>query len=346
MKNNSIGFCLLAALVLALPAAAQVSYHVTDLGTLPGGFISNAFGVNDLSRVVGVSNTGANFNRGFLWTKKTGIRDLGTLGGNFSSAQAINDASQIVGRADTNNSNSDAFLWIGGTMQDLGTLGGSVSQANAINLDAQTNSYTQIAGWSLTSASAYHAAVWDAASNIQDLGTLGGANSFSFGNNCIGQVVGAADTVYLGGSDAFLWDSMHGMQDLGTLGGTMSQANAINCSGVIVGYSTLTGDSQADAFVYANGSMQDLGTLGGSYTEAYAINDAGQVVGFSRTTGDADTHAFIWTRQGKMQDLNKLIPPHSGWDLQSAISISEDGKIAGGGIINGASHAFLLIPVD
>jgi probable HAF family extracellular repeat protein len=166
-----------------LPAVAQVRYKPIDLGTLPGGNLSNAYGVNDQRRVVGVSKTGANFNHGLVWTKKAGMKDLGALGGNFSSAQAINNASQIVGQADTA-AGSDAFLWTNGTMQDLGNLGNPHSQANAINFDVPTKSFTQIAGWSLTSdGSAYHAVIWDASNNILDLGTLGGTTSFAFGNN-------------------------------------------------------------------------------------------------------------------------------------------------------------------
>jgi probable HAF family extracellular repeat protein len=127
MKRTSlIGFCLSAVLVLAAPASAQLRYKAIDLGTLPGGAISNAFGVNDHSQVVGVSQTTGNFNRGFLWTKKTGMTDLGILGGNFSSAQAINDAAQIAGQAETSNA-AHAFLYKAPAgMQDLGILGGVI----------------------------------------------------------------------------------------------------------------------------------------------------------------------------------------------------------------------------
>jgi len=212
-RTNIVSFWLSAILVFALPAAAQIHYRPIDLGTLPGGSISNAFGVNDQTQVVGVSVTAGNFNHGFLWMKPKGMTDLGTFGGNFSSAQAINDASEIVGQAESL-STSDAFLWKSGIMQDLGTLGGSSSQANAINFNPITNDFTQIAGWSLTVGNGpYHAVIWDASLNIADLGTLGGANSFAFGNNCMGQVVGAADTVSAG-SHAFLWDVARGMQDL------------------------------------------------------------------------------------------------------------------------------------
>src|SRR5690349_24510871 len=50
---------------------------------------------------------------------------------------------------------------------------------------------------------------------------------------------------------------------LPTLGGTFSHANGINNRGSVAGLSTLSGDTQADAFVRENGVMTDLGTLGG-----------------------------------------------------------------------------------
>jgi probable HAF family extracellular repeat protein len=122
----------------------------------------------------------------------------------------------------------------------------------------------------------------------------------------------------------------------------MAEASAINCSERIVGSSTLAGDTQTDAFVYANFSMSDLGGLGGSFTQANAINDAGLIVGSSRTRGDADTHAVIWTANGGITELNLLIPANSGWNLQAANSISNNGKIAGAGIVKGQQHASLL----
>jgi probable HAF family extracellular repeat protein len=345
MKRMSlISFCLSAVLALAMPAGAQLHYKVIDLGTLPGGNISNAYGVNDNGQVVGVSNGSPSVTHAFLWTKSTGMKDLGTFGGNVSWAQAINDSVQIVGQAETNHFTADAFLRKNGIKKDLGSLGGSSSQANAINFDPVTKTFTQIAGWSyISDNSATHAVTWDPSFNILDLGTLGGTSSYAFGNNCKGQVVGTAARLD-GSYDAFLWDSAIGMQDLGTLGGSMAQASAINCSGTIVGYSTLAGDAQTDAFVYANFNMSDLGGLGGSFTEANAINNAGLIVGSSRTVGDADTHAVMWTANAGILDLNSFIPANSGWDLQGANSISNNGKIAGAGIIKGQQHAFLLIP--
>ena len=142
-RQAVIGLCLAAFLVFGLPANAQ-RYKVIDLGTLPGGTISNAFGVNDHAQVVGVSNGSPAITHAFSWTIPKGMKDLGTLGGNVSWAEAINDAAQIVGQAQTN-STADAFLWKKGIMQDLGSLGsGASSQANAINYNAFTKTFTQI----------------------------------------------------------------------------------------------------------------------------------------------------------------------------------------------------------
>ena len=89
-----------------------------DLGTLPGGDYSAAFGINDSGTVVGTSNTATGMHA-FTWTSGQGLQDLGTLPGtNASAAFSINNPGQIVG-----SSGVHAALWSGGAIQDLGTLG-------------------------------------------------------------------------------------------------------------------------------------------------------------------------------------------------------------------------------
>ena len=85
--------------------------------------------------------------------------------------------------------------------------------------------------------------------------------------------------------------------------------------------------------------------MGGvSFSQANAINNPGTVVGFFTLPDFSDTHAFVWSSKGGMKDLNLLIPANSGWDLQSANGIGNNGRIVGNGTINGEFHAFLLIP--
>ena len=348
----TIGLLAAAAFI---PAAQGQQYQVTDLGTL-GGTISQANSNNLFSQVAGFATTaGDAATHAFLWTKRHGMKDLGTLpilscelAGN-SSASAINDAGIVVGVSDycdpVNGLVSHAFVDIRGHMNDLGTLGGSTAQANGINF------WGQVVGFSfLTGDFVQHAVLWDP-KGIQDIGTLvGGSNSQAFGINIWGQVVGSSDTAS-GSTDPFLWDSKDGMKDLGTLGGMSAQANAINFRGEVVGFSSLQGEAATHAFVYSKGKLTDIGTLGGSFAEATGIDLYGDIVGFSNTTGDADVHAFMYTSKGGLQDLNTLIPTNSGWDLNTAQSINlgddfdqNDIRIVGTGVINGQQHAFLLTP--
>jgi probable HAF family extracellular repeat protein len=52
--------------------------------------------------------------------------------------------------------------------------------------------------------------------------------------------------------------------------------------------------------------------------------------------------AFVRSRDNGKQDLNKLIPAGSGWQLTVANAINNRGQITGQGNINGQAHAFLV----
>src|SRR5262249_13534805 len=76
------------------------------------------------------------------------------------------------------------------------------------------------------------------------------------------------------------------------------------------------------------------------------INANGLVVGESDThQGDADQHAFVYSHATGMLDLNSLIAPGSGWDLNEATAINRLGQITGLGTFGGQERAFLLTPV-
>jgi len=163
---------------------------------------------------------------------------------------------------------------------------------------------------------------------MTDLGTLGGSNSFPYGINQAGKVVGYSHIAGDAETHAFVWDSGV-MTDLGTLGGTYSTpfafnntGKAINEAGQVIGYSTITGNTSYHAFVWNSGVMADL-TLGGSYSFPTAINEAGQVVGQSNLEGDTSNHAFLWD-SGVMTDLGTL-----GGSESYPVAINEAGQVIG-----------------
>jgi probable HAF family extracellular repeat protein len=83
---------------------------------------------------------------------------------------------------------------------------------------------------------------------------------------------------------------------------------------------------------FSDGTEPLLGFLdGGSYSRAYGISDNGQVVG-SAYISSFDQLAFYYWGNGPMMDLNTLIDPSLGWDLEAAFSINDAGQIAGYGV--------------
>ena len=92
----------------------------------------------------------------FLWTKRTGMHDLGTLSGDVASVSiSINDAGSVVGASLDANFNPRAFLWEKGLMTDLNTL--IVGDFPLYLLTGcSINSRGEITGLGLTSAGEIH----------------------------------------------------------------------------------------------------------------------------------------------------------------------------------------------
>jgi probable HAF family extracellular repeat protein len=233
-----------------------------DLGTLPGGDCSQAFGVSaDGSVVVGEALiVAAGQDRAFPWQNRAfrwqnGVmQDLGTLGGDESEASAVSaDGSVVVGWA-TNAAGQDrAFRWtVSGGMQDLGTLpGGGESQAFGVSADGSV-----VVGWALTAAGYGRAFRWTEAGGMQDLGTLPGSDlSWAMGVSADGSVVVGEALIGAGQSRAFRWTAAGGMEDLNITyanllinGSVLTQAYDISPNGryiVGVGYNAATGRYEA-----------------------------------------------------------------------------------------------------
>ncbi|MEH2178797.1 DUF3466 family protein [Nostoc sp.] len=349
-------------------AAAGELYSITNLGSLnptATGFdaYSPGYGINNAGQVVGssiLSSTDVFRSHAFRTAPNSAINpttdDLGTLGGNSSTGYAINDFGQVVGESNKSVYGSDyAFLWSDATgMQNLGTLGGESSVANAIN------NLGQVVGSAETKEGEFHAFFYSGSGVLQDLTTVGGLSSANDINDS-GQIVGSKQ-IQLGQNHPFLYSSSGALQDLGTLGGEEGVASAINNFGQVVGSADTGATFEPDdpkecpcnvshAFFYSgSGTLQDLGTLGGPNSDATDINDFGQVVGNAGyIKGSKVTAPFLYSN-GKISNLNDLIPANSGWVLENADGINNSGQIVGTGTIqdpgrNYPVHAFLLTPV-
>lgn len=321
MSSKRLGTLMAGLLtMMTLPAAAQKTYTVTDLGVLRGGS-ARIHSVNSKGEAVGGSGFVYGADRhAFFWSHGGGMRELARLGGgDISEAFAINDSGVVVGSSNTATS-TEAFRWTRtGGLQNLPLLpGANSSQAYAINANGD------IAGLCGT-----HAALWSGG-KVTDLGGLPGSDwSEAHGINIAGEIVGYSTTP--AGGHAVRWN--HGViEDLGVLpGDASSRANLINDAGTVVGSSL--GESGARAFVWtAAKGMQPLPMLGmGEYSEAFGINSAGQIVGASG--GAMGTRAVLWTPGAGAVDLNTLlVNAPATLVLTSAFSINDAGQIVAFGI--------------
>jgi probable HAF family extracellular repeat protein len=307
------------------------SGQLTDLGTL-GGNTSESHFINQSGQIVGkAALAGDTRSHAFLFGG-AGLQDLGTLGGPSSSATAINDSGTIIGNSDlTGGVATSGFVYANGIMADLGNLGSNYSSAFALNNSAL------IVGEAGVPIGDVHAFSW---SNgvMSDLGTLGSTYSSAFAVNDSGLVVGESA---LNPTDVHAFISSGGaMVDLGTFGGTYSSAYLVNSNGLVAGLASTADDFETHGFVYDGTSMTDLGTLGGGFTLPNGINNRGQIVGESSIVS-GDEHAFLW-QNGKLSDLNSLLPANSGWELITALYINDSGRVVGVGNYNGLSQWFVL----
>ena len=252
---------------------------VKDLGVLPGYAYSRANGVNARGQVVGFSSVQRDSfeSRAFMWTRQSGMIDIGTLGGKYAQAYAINDTGFITGTAQTSSTataeTTHAFIYCpqcagAATMRDLGVLGGFSSYGMAINNTSHVVGYSTIAA----NDERIHAFFYDG-NRMIDLGSLGASGA--------------------------RW------------GSDVSAALAINNSDQVVGYSYLPVRVQMPiqqvAFLWTrnasstgNGKMVNLNTLVvniGNYllTSATGINDNGQIVASAYDLQDGGTHAVLLT---------------------------------------------------
>jgi len=301
--------------------------ETTDLGTLEGGYESVANAVNSQGEVAGFSlNTIPDSvfyfpqqMRAFVWDKRYGMRDLGTLGtGTDAFATFLNESGQVTGASLTNTTVNPVLTFCTAGALEIPTM----------------DPFS-----------------WDKHNGMRDLGSLGGTCGVPSSINNHGQIVGVSDTAGDVAFHAFLWPNSDGkMQDLGTLGGCCALATSINDQGTIVGASYPNSGGQ-DAVIWKHGVLTDLPPHGGC-SIANDVNSADQAVGLFSTTCGGPGGAALW-EDGQLIDLNIFNYPGSGFQqLFQAFNINDRGEISGLGLPAACSdpsvcgHTFVLLPCD
>ncbi|NET13946.1 MULTISPECIES: DUF3466 family protein [unclassified Okeania] len=324
---------------------AASCYELTDLGTFRD-YVSVAKDINDSAQIVGYSINDIGQKQAFVWDSDEGMQDIGTIGNNSSCPYSINDYGQVVGSSVYDCGQRKAFIWDKTKgIHHLDSKSNNLSEAYCINNSGQ------VVGFSVTNNGQRKAFIWDETKGIQNLSISDDIESSAYAINYSGQVVG-----YSVSSDlivkAFIWNGDKDIQELpGFLG------SDINRSGQVIGFYSMPQHNNR-AFLW-NGSeeFQDLGTISHNVnlqffdSEANSINDFGLIVGSSDKLINTEQEgwakrAFIWDSLNKMQDLNDLIDPSSGWVLKEARSINNHGQIVGWGMKDKSSCSFLLTPIS
>ena len=284
-------------------------------------------------------------NHGFLWTPTEGLVDLGVPDGwTDSIALAISHSGHVAGYV-VNQTQSHYNVVAAAWSPQHGWIPLKKGLSGIFSFATAVNDFQQIVGGTYTTGTTEHAFLWNPATGMQDLGTLGGDFSVAYGINQLGQVVGQSTTAS-GAFHAFLWTAAGGMQDLGALNvgaDSASIAYAISDNGLIVGAS-IGRHGVNLATLWVNGQihvLKHLGTVPNS--TAFAINAAGQVVGAETPSMPIkDSDPFSWTLPGGVMKLKFLYGALSG----SAAAVNASSQAAGWCVMYDGSNQAVLWQSD
>lgn len=346
MKRLTLIFAVLSTIaVWPMSCAAAVRYSVTALGYSAGGGVS----INDSGQIAGSAGSGI---PSYLLDDDAFIPITGMY------VEGINNQCQIVG-----GSGNRAVVWQNGTYTYIPTPADVNSFSNSSVLGI--NTYGDLVGY----YNIHNEDRWVSGGSFvwrdgvtSEIPTLGGSSVDACDINDLGCIVGGSSVSGDVAWHAFTYMNDQ-MLDLGVLPNrtdnmrdsrNSSEARDINNVGSVVGQATVTDSysypgayvefTRSTGFIWRNGLMTELVGLPGCFENvACAVNDLDQVVGRSRYSDQM--HAWLW-ENGNTVDLNDLIDPNSGWVLNIASDINNNGQIVGCGTLNGVYyHQFLLTPV-
>ena len=341
LKFTSLGF-VFAALCLAQPLLAQVTYRVTELVPASGYTQSEANAINDAGVVVGVSYPPTINWNGMATRWNAGKPTaLGIAkGGTFSTATSVNKNGVVVGEGDDGrpnavifNSKGSTFLTSGANnsyamlISDTGVIYGNLLKGFdgnfipvAWKVDPKKADRYQVTEYSFVDSTG-------AASECFMLGVNQNGQAFGYGwDTQIGQVP--------------LYWTAPGTRGLVLPGPPGVLPLGINDTGLVVGI--FSQDTVALPQVWSATTGGTVSSLplpeGESFGYATGVNNSGIIIG-----NHMDKPA-VWLN-GAMVDVNSHLDATSvGWQITLLQDINNNGLIVGVGVKNNQRRAVVLTP--
>lgn len=309
------------AILAPSSASGGPQYDVTDLGVLSGDTSVVPLGIGSTGKVCGYSTNAFGVQRAFLWSAGILTELSKRASDQGARANGVNAYGQAVGVSIQNSTTPIPILWSNGGVSQLAGPSGQTSNT-AIGINDQGDVLLATAIIRSGSVTAF-----------KDF--VAGPNSGCL--NSFGDVAGyAAD-------HAAAWSGGK-VVDLGILKGyDTSVGTALSDDGTVVGTAQHVLERKPIGFVWRGGSMTELDPMDGDdILTPSGVNTKGQIVATS--SKDYQTSRGVIYQDGKMTDLNTLIPSTSGWFIGQALGINNAGQIIATGAKNGQNRALLLTP--
>jgi probable HAF family extracellular repeat protein len=329
-------FLLFVSLAAGTASAGKAypEYRLTVVG--PAG--STAADINSKGVVVGTYPFSATSTHAFL-NRGKGLVNLGALTGTASNAVAINDKGQVLAQWTNSAGQQRGFIYHHGTVRDIGVVANWNTTYTDINNAGYISAYASEPG-SFDGPRGFLRAPDGKSVNIGFV-PVTAPHTYAYGINNRNQITGASGELSFPEQPlrAIVW-TKGAVRDLGDLGWSPNSGMAINDCGQVTGYMSLyEGFHTHVAFIYTHGRILNIDGRPATeqrYSEGAGINNLGYVVGSSNHLS-----GFLY-RGRRMQSLNALIDPKSGWDIENPRAINDAGQIAATAVRKGVRYAVRL----
>ncbi len=281
-------------------------------------------------------------NLGFLnnFTALTGLLDQNN--GRVTALVTANGLQAVVGDYFINNE-WRAYLLSGGTFLNLGKpTNSSGSRALGANSSLQVVGYSTITSGT-NEKSFLSTGNPDAFTDISPAGTT---TSRAVAINDSGEILirsGAS-----GSYKAWRRAANGAVTDIGVPSG-YSSPNPVSLSGngiVLAEVTSSTGTRRMAQYLSGAWTVLEPTQTRWSYLEGGRINGYGIAAATARTNSPTGASVAVLNASGKWYALNDLISDGTGWNLETATALNEDGFIVGTGRRNGVLSAYLAVPAN